>query len=237
LRLPDRETTSGIPAGWTQVIADDEEYEANFVKVAVNVMRRPGLEDNELHRVLRDWFGADAGLPGTTHHVRFEPREDGWHLAAKGRAPASSDLVLWESYERAKLPPLFDLEYKAPIWNQGFVPQPPHIFLFVTLDKSDHPAEHQYADRFLSPTDFEWVSQNRTAQDSKHGRMIRRHREQNLKVLLFVRKHAKALGKAAEFIYCGELDYISWKGNRPITVRWKLRDALPPHIFEHLGST
>jgi superfamily II DNA or RNA helicase len=85
LFLPNRETTAGIPAGWTSVSVEEEVYEANFVKVAVNVIRRPGSEDNELPRILRGWFGEEAGRPGTHHHVVFELREDGWQMMPKER--------------------------------------------------------------------------------------------------------------------------------------------------------
>ncbi len=234
LFLPDRATTEGIPSGWTPVVADGETYEANFVKVAVNVMRQEGSEDNVLPEVLRSWFGEDAGLPGTSHRVVFEYREDGWHLNPRGRnGGAAEHLTLWESYQRADLPDLFGLDFKAPVWNQGFVPQPPHLFLFVTLDKSGHPDEHKYADRFLSNTEFEWVSQNRTTQEGKHGQMIQNHRDQGLEVPLFVRKYSKTLGKVTPFTYCGKLDFVSWAGEKPVTVQWKLQDPLPEHLFEH----
>jgi hypothetical protein len=72
LFLPDRSTQAGIPEGWTPIDIDGEPYEANFVKVAVNVIRRPGNPRNELPTILRRWFGADAGLPGTNFRVVFQ---------------------------------------------------------------------------------------------------------------------------------------------------------------------
>lgn len=81
LFLPSRESHPLVPTGWTSVVAEGEEYEANFVRVAVNVMRRPGTNDNVLAQVLRGWFGDDAGLPGTGYQVRFAPLADRWTLA------------------------------------------------------------------------------------------------------------------------------------------------------------
>jgi hypothetical protein len=86
LFLPDRAKHPGIPEGWTDVTADGERYKANFVKVAVNVMRRPGSEQNELPGVLRRWFGPDAGLPGTSVAVVFEPASEGYTLSPLGEA-------------------------------------------------------------------------------------------------------------------------------------------------------
>ncbi len=78
--LPDRTTSPGMPSGWTDILADGERYEANFVKVAVNVVRRKGSSRNELPEILRRWFGPHAGRPGTNHHVIVEMREDVFEL-------------------------------------------------------------------------------------------------------------------------------------------------------------
>ena len=80
LFLPDRKTYPGIPTGWTDVLVDGELYEANFVKVAVNVMRKKGEKQNRLADVLRAWFGPKAGLPGTNQHVAFRRQEGKWIL-------------------------------------------------------------------------------------------------------------------------------------------------------------
>jgi hypothetical protein len=80
IRLPDRNTVGEIPEGWQKVIADGEEYEANFRKIAVNVLRQPGQDRNELHDLLRRWFGPKAGLPGTNFRVKFQRLDDGYRL-------------------------------------------------------------------------------------------------------------------------------------------------------------
>lgn len=71
LFLPNRDRHPDVPRGWTPVEVDGEPYELNFAKVAVNVARRPGSNENVLHEVLRGWFGEAAGAPGTKHQVRF----------------------------------------------------------------------------------------------------------------------------------------------------------------------
>lgn len=80
LFLPDRDRSPGIPRGWQRVLVDGRPYQANFVKVAVNVVREPGTEANVLPAILRRWFGPDAGRPGTDYHVACEIGEDGWLL-------------------------------------------------------------------------------------------------------------------------------------------------------------
>ncbi len=236
LFLPDRESHPGLPAGWTPFTANDEEFEGNFVKIALNVARRPGSEENVLAEILRGWFGEDAGLPGTTHRVVLEETEDGWRLSPVTHGSKSPELELWKSYRRPDLPEMFDLTPRGRTWDQGFVPLEKHLLLFVTLDKSGHRDEHKYADRFLSQSCFEWQSQRQTRQEHKRGRMIRDHADLGIDVLLFVRKQAKISGRAAPFIYCGKLTFVKWQGEKPITVEWKLQEELPDHVYSLLGE-
>ncbi len=89
-------------------------------------------------------------------------------------------------------------------------------------------AEHRYADRFLSPELFEWQSQNRTTRASRDGERIQNHRALGLHVHLLVRPTKRAGATITPFIYCGEVDFVSWEGDNPITVRWRLREPVPP---------
>jgi hypothetical protein len=224
-----------MPEGWTPIDIEGERYEANFVKVAVNVIRRPGNPRNELPTILRRWFGADVGLPGTNFHVVFKRADTGWTLAPAGRRN-DQGLALWESYSREQIPKLFGT-HSSPQWQQsGFIfdEKAKTMVLLVTLEKAGQPEQHRYEDRFLSPDTFQWQSQNRTPQKGKVGQAIRDHREQDIQVHLFVRRAGKVDQRAAPFTYCGELDFLSWEGERPITVIWKLRDKLSDSLATNL---
>lgn len=236
LFLPPRGKHPSIPSGWTSVQADNEDFEANFVKVAVNVMRRPESEANVLADLLRKWFGKDAGLPGTGHQVRFRPGEGKLSLAPLPRVEAGAGLEVGRSYMRAEIPPAFGLEFKRTVWEQGFVFPGDQIFLLVTIDKSGMPKEHRYGDRFLARDLFEWKSQNRHKQGSKHGQAIRNHADRNIPVHLLARKSGKIGGKAAPFIYCGEVDFVDWRGEKPITVQWRLKQPLSDRLYGLLDS-
>jgi hypothetical protein len=199
---------------------------------ACNVIRRPGEEGNELPGILRGWFGPDAGAPGTCHSVALELRGADWHLAPLGQR--RGELQLWRPYSREEIPPLFGLEFSKAIWNAGFVKRPGHIFLLATLDKSGHGSQFQYVDHFVSATEFEWQSQNRTTQ--KNGQDIQKHAEGGIAVHLFVRDQKKRSGGgSAAFIYCGDVDFKEWNGDRPITVRWRLHDTVPGRLWDELG--
>jgi hypothetical protein len=79
--IPDREAFPGRPAGWTPLTANGEAYEGNFVKIALNVVRRAGEAENRLPALLIGWFGPNAGSPGTSHEVLFEQSEGGWSMS------------------------------------------------------------------------------------------------------------------------------------------------------------
>lgn len=96
--------------------------------------------------------------------------------------------------------------------------------------------EHRYTDHFTSATEFSWQSQNRTKQQSKHGEMIRDHQALGLHIHLLVRKTKKIGPKPAPFIYCGEVDLEIWTGEMPITVTWRLREAVPVTLLSQLTS-
>jgi len=139
------------------------------------------------------------------------------------RARARQGLELGHAYMREEIPALFGAEFTRGRWLQGFITLENALVLLVTLDKTGKAADHRYEDRFLSDTEFQWQSQNKTTQDSKPGRMIRDHQAMGLPVHLFVRQRAKTRAqKAAPFVYRGELTFERWEGDGPITVWWKV---------------
>lgn len=161
--------------------------------------------------------------------MALEKRGADWHLRPLGQR--AGELQLWRAYSREEIPPLFGLEFSTAIWNVGFVKRPGHICLLVTLDKGGHGEDFQYKDHFTSPTEFEWQSQNRTGQASADGQDIQNHAARGIAVHLFVRSQKKrAAGGAAPFAYCGDVEFVAWRGDKPITVQWKLPEAVPARL-------
>lgn len=236
LFFPDRRKHPGIPEGWTTVLVEGTRYEANFVRNAINWMRRPGSERNELPDVIHRWFGDAAGQPGTAFQVAFKPASDGYQLQPLGQKAAGPGPVLWEPYLRAVIPALFGLHFSTSIWNSGFVSTHEKLFLLVTLDKENISQQFQYADRFLSRDVFEWQSQNRTRQESGTGKRIRDHAALTIEVHLFLRSRGRTpAGSGMPFRYCGQVDFIDWQGDAPITVQWHLRTPVPERLFEEFS--
>ena len=151
------------------------------------------------------------------------------------RTSASQGLQIWGRYARDAIPPAFGLTFNQAIWNAGFIVQDPEIFLLVTLAKDDMNAEHRYVDNFLSDREFAWQSQNQTTQSSKRGQLLRNHQALKHRVHLFVRPTKKTGSKPTPFVYCGEVDFVSWEGDAPISVNWQLRNAVPPTLHGVLG--
>jgi superfamily II DNA or RNA helicase/diadenosine tetraphosphate (Ap4A) HIT family hydrolase len=236
LFLPDRAESPHLPSGWTDLSIEGERYEGNFAKIALNVVRRRGSDDNELPGILRRWFGPNAGMPGTDFRVALDKSGDGYLLVPVGRADEALKLEVGRSYSREQIPALFGLPFKSAIWQTGFVVQQQHMFLLVTLEKKSLEEQFRYRDHFVGPNIFEWQSQNRTMQRSSVGQAIKHHRERQISVHLFVRRHPKQETRAAPFVYCGQLEFLDWDGENPISVRWRLMTPLSERLQAFLGS-
>jgi hypothetical protein len=47
-----------------------------------------------------------------------------------------------------------------------------------------------------------------------------------------VRLHKKkAGGGSAPFYYCGDVHFIDWENDRPITIRWQLPEPVPQRLW------
>ena len=88
----DRDRNPSLPEGETPFIADGVVYTGNFAKIALNVAHRAGQSQNVLADLLRTWFGADAGQPGTAQYVELLPGEPHWQMR-----PASPVAIRGES--------------------------------------------------------------------------------------------------------------------------------------------
>uniref|UniRef100_UPI0025CCC168 DUF3427 domain-containing protein n=1 Tax=uncultured Phenylobacterium sp. TaxID=349273 RepID=UPI0025CCC168 len=181
---------------------------------------------NDLTRELIDW--RIAAYLARTDGQEFAHDARALPMVAEDQA-AWSGPELWREYMRERIPPLYGLTFSTGSWNQGFVVKGKHVFLLVTLKKDDFIQDHQYDDRFLSPTRLRWHSQNKTTPASRDGRIIS-GAEPGYEIHLFVRATKKRGPVAAPFFYCGEVEFVSWEGSQPITVEWRLTSPVPEHL-------
>ena len=234
LFLPPRDRMAGIPHGWVDVVADGETYQANFVKIAVNVLHQGDDPSNQLPTLLRKWFGPNAGQPGTTFTVAFT-RDNEVYTLEPFHAREEEGLRLWDAYPRAKVPAFFGFEFQGFEAQTGVVEREGLMLLFVTLDKKEKPETQRYNDGFETPSTFRWQSQNRTAMNSPAGRRIEAHKALGISVHLFVRAKAKIGGVTAPFSYCGPVTFRRWEGERPISVWWDLEEPVPEQLWKGFG--
>lgn len=92
LFLPSRDEAPDRPTGPTlAVLPDGTTWSFRFVKVACNVAMPEGEPTNRLPELLRDWFGASAGLPGTNQRVYFTNTDGRWTIAPIQAAAETSE--------------------------------------------------------------------------------------------------------------------------------------------------
>jgi superfamily II DNA or RNA helicase/diadenosine tetraphosphate (Ap4A) HIT family hydrolase len=234
LFLPKPAASLGLETGPTTVQIEGQQYEAVIAKIAINVIRKVGEETNRLPEILRGWFGEDAGLPGRGERVRLKRGDADFELEPL-RVGVAKTPALWRRYAREDIASAFGHTFNPAIWNAGFVLEDPDIFLLVTLEKKGMIESHRYSDHFLSAGEFAWQTQNRTKQASKHGQLLHGHHSLGKRVHLFVRPTKKTGSSPTPFIYCGQVDFESWEGEAPITIKWRLRRHIPVNLRPTLG--
>ena len=78
---------------------DGRAYEVVVAKIAINVVRASGREENLLPEILRGWFGEDAGLPARGERVRLKRVPSGFAMEPL-KVSALQGLQVWGRYLR-----------------------------------------------------------------------------------------------------------------------------------------
>ena len=100
-------------------------------------------------------------------------------------------------------------------------------FLFVTLDKSEGYHERiAYHDYAISPEVFHWQTQNNAGPDTNSGQRYMGSPENGWRFFLFVRE-------SKDDAYCaiGPATQIDVRGDRPMSIQWKLAVPLPAELY------
>ncbi len=146
-----------------------------------------------------------------------------------------TDLYLHHELYKQDVAGVFGLEYREGVWKMSGHVCPKESkdqFLFVTLNKQKAESDYKYHDYFSDSMHFHWQSQNKTTPENNKGKMITQSNKTDGSVYLFVRKFPKIGGKAAPFIFCGRLRYITHSGAGPIDVVFKLENELSPNLSQ-----
>ena len=107
--------------------------------------------------------------------------------------------------------------------------------LVNTLNKSerDYSPTTMYQDYSISETLFHWQSQSTTSAESTTGMRYVNHKEMGSRVALFVRESKRdSFGLTEPYCFLGLVDHYAHEGNRPMTIIWKLHEAIPARYLQ-----
>jgi len=104
---------------------------------------------------------------------------------------------------------------------------------FITLNKSekDYSPSTLYDDYAINEKLFHWQSQSRTTVESEMGQRYINHVKTGNRIILFVRENKNKEGLPAAYTYLGEGEYVSHKGNSPISFVWRLKEEVPAGLM------
>jgi hypothetical protein len=146
-----------------------------------------------------------------------------------------NQLDLYERYQRKDIARALGVSFSRSRWEQGVVEVPPRILLLVTLQKEGIEERYWYHDEFLTPSYFRWQSQKREARETGRGSRYRDYSGTNRPAHLFVRSTKFEGDKARPFVYLGPSVFMEDSGDHPITIVWRLLNAVPRRLWTELG--
>jgi superfamily II DNA or RNA helicase len=149
--------------------------------------------------------------------------------------PGAEPLHVHARYNRSEALTAFGVQSLKGTFGSGayFARDAAADLFFVTLIKTEahFSPTTMYADAAISPTLFQWESQNATRADSPTGRRYRNHRDMSTSVHLFLRESKDGVLGTAPYLYAGPMEYRSHTGERPMRILWELQHALPADVF------
>ncbi|BDX04391.1 type III restriction-modification system restriction subunit Res [Marinomonas pontica] len=111
--------------------------------------------------------------------------------------------------------------------------------LFVTLNKNEKQFSPttMYHDYAINEHLFHWQSQNSARPDRGKGLSYVEQNENGKRVFLFVREQSKdENGRTMSFVNFGEVDYISHTGSQPMSITWRLQQAMPNFMWKQAAK-
>lgn len=107
--------------------------------------------------------------------------------------------------------------------------------LFVNLIKSeeDFSPTTMYDDYAINETLFHWQSQNSAGPETPKGISYIQHRENEKKILLFVReKNKDEFGNTIAYVFIGEAFLKEHYGEKPMNIKWELNEPIPHYLWK-----
>lgn len=109
------------------------------------------------------------------------------------------------------------------------------IYLFladVEKDERLFSPSTMYEDYAISASLFHWQSQSTTSAESPTGQNFIHHAERGIRPMLFLRRSKRSEeGVSMPYVFLGPLHYVSHRGSRPMSIRWRLERPMPAEVL------
>ena len=140
--------------------------------------------------------------------------------------PAGIPISLHATYSRAEIAEAFGFRARGWVTGVRYLEEVNTDLLMVTLRKEEQhfTPTTMYADAFVSRDTFHWESQSAASQESPAGQ---RYLARSSTVLLFVR-----INRSDPFMAIGPVSLVEARGNRPISITWRLAHRPPEEFFQ-----
>jgi superfamily II DNA or RNA helicase len=111
--------------------------------------------------------------------------------------------------------------------------------LFINLIKSEEnfSPTTMYDDYAISETLFHWQSQNSSRPDKGKGLSYIKHKENDKKILLFIREKANdEKGNTMGYVFIGEGNFKENEGEKPMNIKWELSEPMPNYLWKEYAK-
>jgi hypothetical protein len=181
----------------------------DFVEVLQNKEYREFIEDIIMYGLFRYEHEFKAIYYGVPHFKLYEQYQ-------------MADAALLSNYRKTH----------SSFRGSGLITNDNEYFLYIDLHKEDNVKESlKYKDEFINEQYFQWQTPNNTAINSDRGKNIIFNQDRKINLHLFVRKYKVIDGEIEPYIYIGKGNSIEYEGEKPITVKIKLENEIPPMLY------
>lgn len=107
--------------------------------------------------------------------------------------------------------------------------------LFINLVKSeeDFSPTTMYDDYAVNERLFHWQSQNSAGPETTKGKSYITHKQNDKKILLFVREKANdEFGNTLGYVFIGLGSIDKYYGSKPMSIEWKLAEPMPHYLWK-----
>lgn len=226
-----------------QVVADpgDERGQRHLLMLATSLLGpQAALDPAEC----LDAFARNEALAEEITQILDLLSERIEHVSGSVALPHEIPLRLHARYTRTEIMAAFGDVRRGGLYEprEGVYhhPDTQSDLFFVTIQKSeaDYSPSTLYKDYAISPDEFHWQSQSTTRSGSDTGQRYINHVDRGYTPFLFVReRNDTEYGHTMPYLFLGPVDYVSHEGDRPMSIRWKMRARIPADAYRGMRLT